>query len=256
MAGLDAAYGHCETLLRAQGQARPAVRAQYLVSLYAPLSARRHLQALAAFWQEIAGISAKVSNAMAGEIRLQYWLELLAKSGDAAGNPLGEAVLATIAQMQLPVAAFTDMVEARIGDLYDDPMPDIGALEHYCGAIYGAQVRLNTLILAGDGRDPGGAAACGHAGMALGLTEIIQALPGHAALAAKMAPITAQAPAKLSQLAREHLEAARTASRALPAPLQVAFLPLALVAPRLARPAGEISPLRQQWCIWRAAARL
>ncbi|MBV1702082.1 MAG: squalene/phytoene synthase family protein [Hyphomicrobiales bacterium] len=256
MASPDAAYGHCEALLRAEGQTRPPVRAQYLASLYAPPSARRHLQALAAFWQEIAGISAKISNVMAGEIRLQYWLELLAKGADAAGNPLGEAILATIAQMHLPKSAFTDMIEARIGDLYDDPMPDLAALEHYCGAIYGAQVRLNTLILAGGGRDPGGAAACGHAGMALGLTEIIQQMPANAALSAKMAPVAGDDPAKLRRLALEHLHAALAASRALPTPLAVAFLPLALVAPRVTRPIGDISPLRQQWCIWRAAARL
>ena len=98
----------------------------------------------------------------------------------SVAHPVAHAILDTMAKFRLPRAAFTNLVDARTFDLYDDPMPGMKELEGYCGETCSALFRLATLILA-DGRDPGSAEACGHAGVAYALTGLLRALPWHAA---------------------------------------------------------------------------
>ncbi|MGD9769012.1 MAG: squalene/phytoene synthase family protein, partial [Pseudolabrys sp.] len=56
---------------------RHADRARYLSALYAPEPARGHLYALYAFDAEIAKIGDIVHEPMAGEIRLQWWRDVI-----------------------------------------------------------------------------------------------------------------------------------------------------------------------------------
>lgn len=154
---------------------------RYHATLLAPGEARPALFALAAFSAEIAGIRDAITNPMPGEIRLQWWRDTLSGEarGDFAAHPVASALLGAIARYRLPLQPFLDLVEARTFDLYDDPMPSLNDLDGYLGETASAPIRLASLILAG-GRDPGAAAAAGHAGLAIGVTGLLRALPWHA----------------------------------------------------------------------------
>ena len=114
---------------------RAADRDRYLAALYAPEDKRADLLALYAFNAEIAGVRDRVSQALPGEIRLQWWRDVIAANDASAGagNPAAEALLETIDRRNLPRQAFQNYLDARIFDLYDDPMPTRTDLEGYCG---------------------------------------------------------------------------------------------------------------------------
>ena len=88
--------------------------------------------ALYAFNAEIASIRDRIREPLPGEIRLQWWRDAIAKD-EPQGHPLAEELLTTIRRHDLPRKAFDDYLEARIFDLYDDPMPGRAELEGYCG---------------------------------------------------------------------------------------------------------------------------
>lgn len=154
---------------------------RYLATLYAPAEKRHPLAVLYLFNAEIAGIRDRIRDPMPGEIRIQWWRDALAAGIDgAAGHPLAEALVSVIAEHRLPVAAFDRYLEARIFDLYDDPMPSRTDLEGYCGETASAVVQLASLILDPIAA-PRFASAAGHAGCALGIAGLLKLLPLHRA---------------------------------------------------------------------------
>jgi phytoene synthase len=64
------AFAHCEALLRAADKDR------FLTTLFAPAEHRNALIALYAFNVEIARVREVVREALAGEIRLQWWSDI------------------------------------------------------------------------------------------------------------------------------------------------------------------------------------
>jgi phytoene synthase len=258
---------------------------RHVAALFAPADRRRHLHALHAFCLEIAAVRARVSEATPGEIRLQWWREALSgeRAGEAAGNPLSAALLAMIEGNRLPLQPFTDLIDARVFDLYDDPMPDQETLDGYLAETSAAPVRLAALIL-GRGDDRGGAEAAGHAGMALGLVTLLQAFPWHArrgqvlvpdslltAVGTSRAEIVAgkeseglrAALAAMRGMARERLGLFNALRDSLDPRLLPAFLPLATAARKLdAMEARSYRPFetvidtphwRRIWSMWRMA---
>ena len=162
-------------------EARAIVRAadpdHYFATLFAPEPARHALFAILAFDCEIARIRQIVSEPLPGEVRIQWWRDMIEGGGaQSVGHPLARALLVAIERFHLPVQPFLDLLDARIFDLYDDLMPRWGDLEGYCGETSAALVRLSTIILAG-GEDPGAADASGHAGVAIALARMLRALP-------------------------------------------------------------------------------
>jgi phytoene synthase len=85
---MDASYRHCEALVRAADKDR------FLATLFAPGRKRGPLFALYAFNIEIAGVRDRVREPMAGEIRLQWWRDVLdgERGGEAAANPVAAAL--------------------------------------------------------------------------------------------------------------------------------------------------------------------
>ncbi|MGE3247137.1 MAG: phytoene/squalene synthase family protein [Beijerinckiaceae bacterium] len=252
---METGYAHCESFLREHD------RAAWLAAMFAPDETRRHLHALYAFAAEIARVRAIVSEPALGEIRLQWWAEALEgqRAGEAAANPVAQALLQTVAECRLPVAALTGMIEARRFDLYNDPMPDLATLEGYCGETYSALFRLAAIAL-NSGNEPGGADVCGHAGVALGVARILQDLPRHAARGQCLVPadvlkrhgavaeavaagLTSQpllaALAELRGRTREHLKASREGVETLAPAARPALVPLAAVEPLLKRMEGR-----------------
>jgi 15-cis-phytoene synthase len=268
---------HCAAIVRAGNRDR------YIADLFAPEAARGHLFALHAFDAEVAAIRGKVSDPTLGEMRLEWWRQAL--RGDHGGSPVAAALAETIARYGLPIGAFDNLLQARVFDLYDDPMPSFADLEGYVGDTAASVIQLGAIILAG-GSDPGSAEAAGFAGVAAALTAILRSLPlsasrGQCYLPADRLAAEGADPGDLrageatagvrstveevAALARERLDAARQTMTGLDRAVLPAFLPAATVEPLLVRmdgagfdplrQAADISPLRRQWIIWRAARR-
>ena len=217
--------------------------------LYAPADKRDALFNLYAFDAEIVGIRDRVREALSGEIRLQWWRDTLA-AGVPVGNPLADAVNDAIRRYDLPPPAFDHTCEARIFDLYDDPMPSRTDLEGYLGETEGTVIQLAALILDRDAAMTH-AGIAGHAGCARGIARLLHRLPvwrmrgqcffpRDVLAAAGTTPEgfaageagTAGAVAAMHALACEHLAAFERQAADLPASLRPAYLPLA-VTPKL-----------------------
>lgn len=155
---------------------------RYLSVLYAPENKRPALFALYAFNVEIASVRDRIREALPGEIRLQWWRDVLAAGTVEAGqgHPLATALVEAILAHRLPVSAFDNMLEARIFDLYNDPMPSRTDLEGYCGETASALIQLAALVLDPTAA-PNSAEQAGHAGCAQAIAGILRLLPLHRA---------------------------------------------------------------------------
>jgi phytoene synthase len=274
------AFAHCEGLVRAADKDR------FLTTLFAPAERREALFALYAFNLEIARVREVVREPVAGEIRLQWWSDLLggAGRGEVAAHPVAAALLATMARYQLPLERFKALIEARRFDLYDEPMATLADLEAYADGASASLIALAAQILAAGG-EPDIGALSRHAGLAHALAGLLAAFPIHAArgqlfipldmlarhdadrLDLRGGPATPQLRAALSELrlrARHHLGAAQRLLAAAAPAVVPALLPVALAGPTLARMERRgydpfvpvaIAPWRRQWLMWRAARR-
>ena len=258
---------------------------RYWACLFSPAHHRGALAALYAFNLEIARTREIVSEPMIGEIRLQWWREALdgERSDEAIAHPIAGSLIAAIARYRLPVQPLLDLIDARVFDLYDDPMGTIPALEAYCGETSSALFRLASIILA-DGGNMGSADLAGHAGVAFGIAGLLSAFPWYSARGQLYLPrevlerhrvtsedISAQnetvelmqALVEMRRKAREHLSQARALLAGEPLATRLAYLPLVTVEPRLSameksgyRPfASLIEPNRiaMLFRFWRAA---
>lgn len=159
---------------------RESDRDRYLAVLLSPAEKRASLAALYQFHAELARVRDVVHEPLPGEIRLQYWRDLLEGSahGSSDANPLAAELLHTIRDEKLPVEPLIAMAEARIFDLYDDPMETVASFEGYAGETASALIQLAGLVL-----DPEAAmahaAAAGHAGVAQSIAGHILLLQTH-----------------------------------------------------------------------------
>ncbi|MEW5420868.1 phytoene/squalene synthase family protein [Amorphus sp. 3PC139-8] len=276
------AFLHCQEQVRAHDPER------FAAALFADPAHRPALMALYAFHLELVRVREVVRDPMPGEIRLQWWRDLLQGigHGDVHGHPVADALLQTVEHYRLPRAPLVAMTEARVFDLYDDPMPDLGTFEGYAGETHGALFQIAALVLA-DGADPGTGTLAGHAGVAEAIVAVIRALPHHLAraqvylpgdvlerhgttpsgiLSNRDDPGLKAVVGELAAHATHHLERASEAGATVPARVAPAFLTLSLVPPALAkiRAAGyepwssDPTPPRMAtlWRLWRAARRM
>lgn len=258
---------------------------RFLSLLYAPQDKREALATLYTFNAEIASIRDRAREALPGEVRIQWWRDVLAagNSEAAGGHPLATALLQVIVHYRLPLPAFENMLDARVFDLYDDAMPSRGDLEGYLGETAAALIQLSCLVL-----DPEGAKQAaelsGHAGCAQGIAGILRLLPLHKARGQCYVPAEILAAAGTSRedlyrdkagagrvveqmvaLGQEHLRAFAIGASDLPQSLRPAFLPAGLAPGYLdalqrlggeaAERTGSISPLRKQITMFYRAAR-
>jgi phytoene synthase len=264
----------CETLVR------EADKDRFVATLFAPAPRRRALHALYAFNVELARVRELAREPMPGEIRLQWWREVLSGVRTGEAGPVASALMATIVRYRLSLSTFEAMIEARSFDLYDDPMGSCAELEGYAEKTSSALIALAAQIL-NEGNAPGLDDAARHAGIAQAIAGLFTAFPVHSARRQLYVPLDLMqrhgvrpedvfartatpglkgALAELREVARKQLSQVAIAD--VPAALLPAFLPVALVAPtlkRLDRHAGNpfvARPLptwRRQWLIWRAA---
>ncbi|WP_411969117.1 phytoene/squalene synthase family protein [Mesorhizobium sp. CA15] len=268
------------------GAVRAVDHDRYLSALYAPADKRDALLALYAFNAEIAGVRDRIHEPLPGEVRLQWWRDVISAEGDAeTGHPTADALRTTIAACRLPKAAFENMLEARIFDLYDDPMPSRTDLEGYCGETAAALIQLAAMVL-DPAAAPGFAELAGRAGCAQAITGLLLLLPLHRRRGQCFVPAdilsaagttpeefvkgeggaaAERAVAAMIALAREHLNAFEKGAPALPVALRPAFLPLALTHAYLDRmektgrsplsATATLSTLRRHWLLLRHAMR-
>lgn len=282
MAGVpdrEDAAGHCEQLVRRTDRDR------FLASLFAPAEHRPALLALYAFNSDIARVREAAREPLPGELRLQWWREVLAgqRAEEARAHPVASALLEALDQYGLAAQSLLDLIEARSFDLYDEPMQTSAELESYAARTSSVLFQLSVEILA---RDRAVAESLSHhGGIAYAIAGLLRAFPRHASrrqlyiplevlqrhqakpediFAAKATPELRAALAEMRLHARGHLAAARSFLAAAPAADLPAFLPVALVAPLLRRmerqdfdpfAPRDIAPWWRQWIIWRAARR-
>jgi phytoene synthase len=274
-------YAHCEALLRRDDPDR------WLASLFVPASARPHVHALYAFSLEIARVREIVSEPLLGEMRFQWWRDALEArdKGEAQANPVASALLDTIVRFGLPSEPLLGLIEARLFDLYDDPMESIEALEAYAKATSSSLFRLATLVI-----DPvhavQGLGAADHAGVAYALTGLLRTLPWHCARGQVYVPaetlrlhgaspgdLRARAASggvraaldDLRALARKHLETFSARLPSVPDQSRSAYLVASLCEAYLGQmerrsydpftTVVELPLWRRQWSLWRAARR-
>jgi phytoene synthase len=159
---------------------RDSDRDRYLACLLSPPDTRGALAALYAFNAELARIRDLVHEPLPGEVRMQYWRDLL--EGNAHGateaNPVASALLSAIDVHRLPRQTLVDMIDARIFDLYDDPIETRVSLEGYAGETASALIQLASLVLGPD-EAAGSAEAAGHAGVAQAIAGLLLLMPLH-----------------------------------------------------------------------------
>lgn len=155
-------------------------RDRYLACLLSPEDKRPALAALYAFNAEIARIRDAVREPLPGEVRMQWWRDLLEGNahGDSQANPVAAGLMDCVEKYRLPRPTLVNLLEARIFDLYDDPFENRNALEGYAGETASAIIQLASLIL-----DPqaasGSADAAGHAGVAQAMAGMMLLAPLH-----------------------------------------------------------------------------
>ena len=274
-------FGHCEELVRRGDKDR------FLASLFAPGDKRRYIFAIYAFNLEIARIRDVVSDALPGEMRLQWWRDALSGCGhgEVSRHPVAAALMETVERCDLSCEPFMELIEARSFDIYDETMLTTTHLEAYARATSSVPMSLAASVL-GAGECSWTSSMIRHGGTAYAVTGLLRALPFHAScgqiflpedvmarhgvrredvLAGKASPELDAALGELRGLARQHLDEAGTCIRGICKQAVPAVLPIALVRPYLDRmekpdfqPFQEkcvVPQWRRQWTLWRAAHR-
>jgi 15-cis-phytoene synthase len=271
------AFDYCAALVRAADLDR------FIATLFAPAERRGALHALYAFNVEVARVRDVAREPLPGEIRLQWWSDVVngERDGEADANPVASALLSSMRAHQLWPQMLIDLIGARRFDLYDDPMVGLGDLENYARQTSSSLIALAARILSSTRGSVGCETAAASAGIASGIAGILRAFSVHVArgqlyvpvdtlerhgvrlsdvFAGRSSPGLEGALAELRNHARRHLATAGEQIKVVPGEALPAFLPVALVRPSLDRlehtssfAAKEISPWRRQWLIWRAA---
>ena len=155
--------------------------ARYASTLFLPQVQRRALLSIYAFNVEISRVREQVSQPLPGEMRLQWWTDMLegAGHGGVEGNPVAAELLQAIGEFRLPVEPLSRLIEEHQFDLYNDPMPSMAALEGYVTDTSSALFSLGARIAAQPSAVIDHLAR--HAGLAQGMAQVIAALPLDAA---------------------------------------------------------------------------
>jgi len=267
----------CAELVRARDFTR------YASTLFVPAAQRRALLAIYAFNVEISRVREQVSQPLPGEMRLQWWTDMLAGAGHGGveGNPVAVELKLAIQNGPLPVERLSRLIDEHRFDLYNDPMPTMAALEGYINDTSSALFSLGAGIAGPQSDDIEHLAR--HAGLAQGIVQVMTALPLDASRRQLFVPLqllerhgsgmeevfagkeTPKLRAALDQLnseARGHLKTAFALLEHAPTEVRPVFLPLALVArdlKRLSRADSDpfmphvTTRFRTLWTLWRAS---
>lgn len=277
MADQDAAAAFCADLVRTHDFPR------YASTLFLPSVHRRPMLAIHAFNVEISRVRDQVSQPLPGEIRLQWWTDLLAGKdhGGIDGNPVAAELMWTIRNWRLPLERLAQLIIEHEFDLYNDPMPSLSALEGYASDTASTLFMCCARILVRPSEAIDHVAR--HAGLAYGMIDVVNKMPQDTArrqlflpqqllhrhgsgaeevFAGKQTPPIRAAVDDLVAEAKRHLMTATALLADLPQEVRPAFLPLALVRrdiKRMERRDSDPLALRRMprfrmlWALWRAS---
>jgi phytoene synthase len=258
-------------------------RDRFQTALFAPAERREALLALYAFNYEIARVRETVREAMLGQIRLQWWREVVAAA--FAGEPprhhlVAVPLTAAIRGCGLTRAHLDRLIDTRERDLVDGPPADLAALENYAE---GTSSPLMQLALEALGvRQPDAYETARRVGIGYALAGLLRAMPFHASAGRSLipeeiagrveldpgdypsrrsTPALRAAAREIAEAAARHLLVARERRRTIPRGGLAAVLP-AIVAQRfLARlrrtgydPFAPDLAMPDGWQSWRLAA--
>lgn len=164
-------------------------RDRYQTALFAPADRREALFALYAFNYEVARVRETVTQPMLGQIRLQWWREVV--DAAYAGGPerrheVVQPLGATIREFGLSRAHFDRIIDAREQDLAEVPPATMRALEDYGE---GTSAALLYLVLEALGvAQPGAIGAVRDIGVGYARAGLLRAMPLHAAVGRSYIP--------------------------------------------------------------------
>ncbi len=256
---------------------------RYASTLFVPADARRALLALYAFNVEITRVQEHIRQPIAGEIRLQWWTDMLEGQGHGyvEGSPVASELMRAIERHGLPVERLTRLIDAHQFDLYNDPMPDSEVLDTYAQETSGALLDLAARIAGASSdmlpevtRQAGIAETCLHV-----LTRLpfdasrqqvylpLDLLAKHGSgveevFAGKMTPALRAAIDEFVDLAFTHFKLMYSPLMQLPQAARRVFLPMAVARRTLDRARQpDFDPYKPQpdsrlrilWTLWRAS---
>jgi phytoene synthase len=224
-----------------------------------------------------------VSQPLPGEVRLQWWTDMLAGAGHGGveGNPVAAELMLAIRSWRLPIERLSRLIDEHQFDLYNDPMPTMAALEGYINDTSAVLFSLGAGIAARPSEEVEHLAR--HAGLAQGMAQVIAALPRDASrrqlfvpqqlleshgcgieevFAGKQTPRLRAALGQLLDEARGHLKTALALLADVPPQVRPVFLPLAMVdrdLKRMSRVDNDpfalqtTSRFRTLWTLWQAS---
>lgn len=251
---------------------------RYAAALFLTPEQRRATLALHAFDIEINQVRGHVSQALAGEIRLQWWSDVLMAMarGDVDRSPVAAELTRVVQAFPQTVERLNAAIEAHRFDLYEEPMLSLDALEDYLAQAFAVPYMA-------DGQD---AELMKSVSVATGLVAMIERLPLHASRQQLYLPLDTveqcgvrdedlfggvATPAistlviSIAERAGEQLRSAMALLEQSPAASRRAFLGLALIPRKLRAitdtgyapfaPDIRSSNLTTLWTLWRASRR-
>lgn len=155
-------------------------RARYETVLFAPRSQQAGLWALYAFNQEVAKTRESVTEPTLGEIRLQWWRDVVGelRSGTVREHPVVSALAAL--KLSEPVLKLLDnLIDARGRDLYDEGPADQTALENYADSVGGTLSEAALWLCHNGNPTAEEVALVRQTGSAWAMLGLVRAIPFH-----------------------------------------------------------------------------
>jgi NADH dehydrogenase [ubiquinone] 1 alpha subcomplex assembly factor 6 len=214
-------------------------RDRFMCTALAPVEKRPPLLALLAFNLEIATIPELVSEALLGEIRLQWWRDAIDAifSSQQIEHPVALGLAAAIGKYGLTRSLFDDYLDARSFDMQQKAPASLIELENYAGSSAGALNELMGEVLQPEMQFET-RAAVRDVGIAWALSGLLFSVPFHAGQGRSYLPDDVEEGeqiAAVAQSARIYIKKAREASRFAPAVLLPVMSPVILAGHRLGR---------------------
>jgi phytoene synthase len=213
---------------------------RYFATLFAAERDRGDLLALYALNLELAQIRENVSEPMLGEMRFQWWHDVLVEGsrGAEVGHPVATRLLSLVARGRLQTDDLAELIEGRRKDLDNEAVAETAAAIDYAEHTGGHLGRMAIRLLGGDGA---ALETAFEAATAWALLELIRAEPFHANRGKAVLPRGAEGGADraaveaLVKSAEKRLGAARAVRGDLPRQVLPAVLHCCLADGRIKR---------------------
>ncbi len=258
---------------------------RYISTYFAPKEKQAALLTLYTFFQDIQKIPDLVSEPILGEIRFQWWRDILNQGdGKKSGNPLADGLFEIIEEYDLPKMRLIAFIDATSFLLSGELMPDEKALQIYLNKTFGTSFYISGCIL-----DPSGSKHINEfaleAGQAYGLAMLLKSIPNHLSKGRLFLPadklkqynidmekvFSGEETQGLRELIREFCTVSEnqykklsTEMHNIPDTMHSSFLPIALISSyikqlkskdhKVLRNVSQINPLYRLWRYWRASA--